>query len=94
MRPERFTAFARDLPDASELEQLRASAGDQWTLWWNRGVLYEVPHATGAVSAGAAEKTLDVQQNLGLVAFLINTALPARSRATRRSGPGLSPSWP
>ncbi len=76
MRPGQFTAFVRDLPGASELEQLRAGAGDRWTLWWNRGVLYEVPRAPGAVRADAVEKTLDVQDHLGLIAFLINTALP------------------
>ena len=75
MRPGQFAAFVRGLPDASELEQLRASVGDRWALWWNKGVLYEVPRAPGAVYAGADEKTLDVQDHLGLIAFLINTAL-------------------
>ena len=76
MRPDQFAAFVRDLPDASELVQLRETAGDRWALWWNKGMLYEVPRAPGAVRADADEKTLDVQEHLGLIAFLISTALP------------------
>ncbi len=57
VRPGWFTAFVRDLPDASELEQLRVSAGDRRALWWRKGVLYEVPRVQGAVRAAADEKT-------------------------------------
>jgi hypothetical protein len=74
--PGQFTAAVRDLPDASGLEELRAAAGTSATLWWNRGLLYEVPRVPGGDYADAAAKTLDVQGHLGLVAFLINAALP------------------
>ena len=76
VRPGHFTAFVRDLPDTGELQQLRTAAGDQWALWWNRGMLYELPRDPGATRADAAEKTLDVADHLGFVAFLINSALP------------------
>ena len=76
VRPGHFTAFVRDLPDPGELEQLRTAAGDRWALWWNRGMLYELPRDPGATRADAAEKTLDVPDHLGFVAFLINSALP------------------
>jgi hypothetical protein len=74
--PGQFTVFVRELPDPGRLDQLRAEAGDGWTLWWNRGLLYEVPRHLGAVRADADEKTLDVRDHLGFAAFLINTALP------------------
>lgn len=76
VHPGQFTVFVRDLPDASGLDELRAAAGDRWRLWWNRGLLYELPRDPGAVRADADEKTLDVRDHLGFVAFLINTALP------------------
>jgi hypothetical protein len=74
--PGQFTVFIRELPDPGRLDQLRAEAGDRWTLWWNRGLLYELPCHPGAVRADADDKTLDVRDHLGFVAFLINTALP------------------
>jgi hypothetical protein len=76
VRPGQFTAFVRDLPDPGELRQLRAAAGNRSALWWNRGMLYELPRDPGAALADAAEKRLDVPGHLGLVAFLINSALP------------------
>ncbi len=76
VRPSQFTVFVRDLPDAHELDPLRAEAGNRWALWWDRGVLYELPHDAGAVRAGEAEKMLDVPDHLGFVAFLVNSALP------------------
>jgi hypothetical protein len=56
VHPGQFTVFARDLPDASGLDELRAAAGDRWRLWWNRGLLYELPRDPGAVRAHADEK--------------------------------------
>jgi hypothetical protein len=73
VRPGQFTAFVRDLPDPG---QLRAAAGNRYALWWNRGMLYELPRDPGAALADAAEKRLDGPGHPGLVAFLINSALP------------------
>jgi len=76
VHPGQFTVFVRGLPDAGQLKQLRAAAGDQRTLWWNRGLLYELPRDPRAARVDADEKTLDVRDHLSLVRFLINTALP------------------
>jgi hypothetical protein len=74
--PGQFTAAVRELPDASQLGELRAAADSRARLWWNRGLLYEVPLAPGGDYADASARTLGVQEHLGLVAFLINAALP------------------
>ena len=75
--PSQFSAFVRDIPSPNDLEVLRADAADQWVLWPNRGLLYGLPRVAGAVLDGSVEKTLDVHDHLGFVAFLINNALPA-----------------
>lgn len=74
--PGQFTALVQELPDSGRLDQLRAEAGDRSTLWWNRGLLYELPRRSGTTSAHAGEKTLEVYDHLGFIAYLINAALP------------------
>ena len=52
------------------------AAGDRSILWWNRGLLYELPRRPGTTRTGADEKTFDVRDRLGFVACLLNAALP------------------
>jgi hypothetical protein len=48
VRPDTFVAHVRDLPDPGDIEQLRATAGNGWALWWRDGTLFGLPN--GAVS--------------------------------------------
>jgi hypothetical protein len=75
-RPEEFTAYTVPLPDNSDLDQLQSQAGDSWSLWWNRGTVYGLPHGTTTQLPGSILQTLAVSEHLGFVANVINTALP------------------
>jgi hypothetical protein len=76
VRPGTFVAHVRDLPDPGDIEQLRATAGNGWALWWRDGTLFGLPNGAVKSLERAAEQSLDVHDNLGFVAFLINNALP------------------
>lgn len=77
VRPDEFTAYAVDLPDPGDLEQLKASAGAGWRLWWDRGTVLALPTDGAARElVGAVKKTLPIRDHLGFIAFLINNALP------------------
>ncbi len=77
VNPGVFSAHRRDLPDPGEVAASRTAAGEAWALWYSGGVLYGVPRLDGAVVPdGMVETKLAVPDNLGLVAFLINQALP------------------
>jgi hypothetical protein len=77
VNPDAFSAYQRDLMDPSEVAPARLAAGDAWSLWPAGGVLYGVPRVEGAVVPdGMVETKLTVSENLGLVAYLVNQALP------------------
>ena len=76
VRPDRFIAYTAAMPDPGELERLQADAGDGWALWWNRGTVFALPAEPGLELDGAVETTLEVNESLGFLAFLINSALP------------------
>lgn len=76
LRPEEFAAYTVPLPDNSDLDQLQSQAGNGWSLWWNRGIVYGLPHGTATQLPGSVQETLAVSEHLGFVAYVINTALP------------------
>src|SRR6266536_1365836 len=77
VNPGVFSAHRRDPPEPGEVAASRTAAGEAWALWYSGGVLYGVPRLDGAVVPdGMVETKLAVPDNLGLVAFLINQALP------------------
>src|SRR2546423_748833 len=76
VRPKEFTAYTVELPDTGDLEQLQSDVGDSWSLWWNRGTVYALPHEANTELPGSSEAQLAVGEHLGFVANLINAALP------------------
>ncbi|MFC6023758.1 hypothetical protein ACFP2T_47350 [Plantactinospora solaniradicis] len=77
VNPSAFSAYQRDLADPSEVAPARLAAGEAWSLWPAGGVLYGVPRVQGAVVPdGMVESKLAVSENLGLVAYVVNQALP------------------
>ena len=65
VRPDQFAAFVRDLPDASELLQLRNRRRPVGAVV-EQGDAVRGASCPRGIRADADEKTLDVQEHLGL----------------------------
>lgn len=76
IRPEEFTAYTVELPDNSDLDQLRSEVGDAWSLWWNRGTVYGLPQGACTELPSSVETKLAVSEHLAFIANVINSVLP------------------